>query len=340
VKALERQIELKSAALGAIAPLITAVTISILLIKGTSGSNQIFPWVALIGLGLCWQWRVKGLACAIGILCAVFAYQFSNIPVDDRLWYVVFTLSLCVTFGVAALTFDEISTMAVGIATATEESDKKIDQKESLLRAIEHRFIEQTSVLNSQVIELQQQIKELQDKSSSYQEIIDVARNEVAQANHRQESLQKELTQASQQVSNLESEVRMQLFELEQAKQEAESHKIELQEKETLCGELKEALKVAESKVVTILPERSLETEEIPAEIRRLEGLNKQLREQFEEKTEVLAQTRRELFVCTEKLACAQKEMEEKEWDLVQEHQEAMQQLLDQCEKELTQQQF
>ena len=48
-------------------------------------------------------------------------------------------------------------------------------------------------------------------------------------------------------------------------------------------------------------------------EIRRLEGLYQQMRDQFAEKSKVLDSTRRELFLAQEKCSSLQKELEERE---------------------------
>jgi hypothetical protein len=53
--------------------------------------------------------------------------------------------------------------------------------------------------------------------------------------------------------------------------------------------------------------------ENSPAEMRRLEGFYRQLREQFEEKSQLLDSTRKELFHTKEKLSAAEKENLEKE---------------------------
>lgn len=70
-------------------------------------------------------------------------------------------------------------------------------------------------------------------------------------------------------------------------------------------------------------------------EIRRLEGLYNQLRQQFAEKTEVLAITRRELFSTQEKLASLQKEVEESRICGSGEVDISLQKLLQEAESEL-----
>ncbi|MEI8365245.1 MAG: hypothetical protein WCF65_02395 [Parachlamydiaceae bacterium] len=82
--------------------------------------------------------------------------------------------------------------------------------------------------------------------------------------------------------------------------------------------------------------EVSKQTEEIKdREIRRLEGLYLQLRQQFAQKTEVLTATRRELFTTQEMLAALQKEIEESTISDGREVHISLQKLLEEAENEL-----
>ena len=70
-------------------------------------------------------------------------------------------------------------------------------------------------------------------------------------------------------------------------------------------------------------------------ELRRIEGLYQQLRQQFADKSEVLSTTRKELFVTQEKLSALQKEMEEAKVYEDSETAESLQKLIAAAESEL-----
>ena len=86
-----------------------------------------------------------------------------------------------------------------------------------------------------------------------------------------------------------------------------------------------------ENEQLQVAPKESVDVKEM----RRLDGLYRQLREQFVEKTEVLAATRRELFSAQERLAALQKDVEESRVNEAKDVDISLQQLLAEAESEL-----
>lgn len=79
---------------------------------------------------------------------------------------------------------------------------------------------------------------------------------------------------------------------------------------ESTLGSLQEELESTKNKETT---DEIGVSKESPRELRRLEGFYRQLREQFEEKTRILDETRQELFHTQENLMRAERELSEKE---------------------------
>lgn len=79
---------------------------------------------------------------------------------------------------------------------------------------------------------------------------------------------------------------------------------------ESTLGNLQSELEVLQNKEHA---EELLVTEDSPRELRRLEGFYRQLRDQFEEKSRVLSEARRELFQTQEKLNALERENSERE---------------------------
>lgn len=97
-------------------------------------------------------------------------------------------------------------------------------------------------------------------------------------------------------------------------------------EKEQLIDQLQQ---------LQVKQQEALETVVDDRELRRLEGLYQQLRQQFSEKTDVLASTRRELFTTQEKLLALQKDIEEAKIYDDSESSESLHRLIAAAESEL-----
>lgn len=136
-----------------------------------------------------------------------------------------------------------------------------------------------------------------EEKQRASEKLLILARNEVATAhtNHKQLMQEIEKLRAIQTPSAPLSDNSQLLQETQELFQLAKN------EIHQLKAQLQQVQEPSEEGTIDL------------REFRRIEGLYQQLRQQFEEKNEVLNATRRELFIAQEKLLATQKDLEEAE---------------------------
>lgn len=192
-------------------PLIVLTMFCIYFLK-ISLMQMLLPLVAIIGILLSAQWKMKGLVGAIALLALLLVFTFPQVALETRFWYLGMGLATALAFVVTALANEEIE---VVVKTLQKESVSHLDYLATV------------------------------DRTTSLQQ------GEWAQ------------------------EKKKLLIELDWTK------------------------------------ERIKELESTPKTTSQYEPLYKQLREQFDEKGELLDATRRSLFVSQEELAVAKRELEE-----------------------------
>lgn len=172
----------------------------------------------------------------------------------------------------------------------------------------------QIESLTKKLSNVTQQIAEWQHKLQGYNSLADryaLLQGQIQEHNTKEAALRLEFDKlmhlyAQAQATNM-SNANL-LSDCDAFKTEISSLKQELREKEILIQET--SLQKIES-AITIIDEE--EERKRSRELRRMEGLYRQLREQFNEKSLMLDSTRRELFCMQEKFLSLQKEVEEKE---------------------------
>lgn len=195
------------------------------------------------------------------------------------------------------------------IEKMAEDHEKAVHDKESDLQ-----------LLNGELQALKSEITHLQE--------------DIATANRQLNNVNEQFMRASQESVSCKRELSSLEIERSQLKDVVADIQRKLQEREIekidLIKHIDE-LKTAHNMMAT-----QLANKESDREVRRLNGLYNQLRNQFNEKTEVLASTRRELFQTQEKLAALQKDMQEAALDYEIETNEMFRRLLEQADQELT----
>jgi len=87
-----------------------------------------FSITALIGLGICWRWKLNGLAIALLLLACALGWQIVVDPVNI-LWDATFSLAIALSFTVTALSYSEVE---ISLAKLKEESAKRLEEFVSL----------------------------------------------------------------------------------------------------------------------------------------------------------------------------------------------------------------
>ncbi|MBA2726791.1 MAG: hypothetical protein H0U49_01280 [Parachlamydiaceae bacterium] len=179
--------------------------------------------------------------------------------------------------------------------------------KEQVTQKLTAEIEEKQIVIQS----LQESIEKLQHEIALYPR--EALENQIEEANLAKEQVAQKLTaeieekqiaiQSQQElIAKLQNDLNLNNLELTECRQKAEELVNICAQKESL---LVEQLKNVQN-VQNATPDRKL---------RKLEGLYKQLKEQFTEKSELLDTTRQELFASNESLANVQRENAEKEFD-------------------------
>lgn len=166
-------------------------------------------------------------------------------------------------------------------------------------------------------IQLQQLVTQQQEKEASQKESLNALHTEkesleiqlqqlVAQQQEKEVSQQESLNALHAEKESLEIQLQ-QIVAQQQEKEASQQESLNAlhAEKESLETQLQQLVAQQQEK------EASQQIPQNHREVRRVEGLYLQLREQFTQKSEQLSATRRELFATQEKLLALQKELEE-----------------------------
>ena len=189
-KKLERQVQVWAL----IGPFLMMLALLLITFKAPSDHLNL-PLAALLGLGLCWKWKLKGLAVSIGLLAAVIVYQYAGIPVEERLWLIGIALAISLAFVVTALSFEEIETI---IKSMEVESNSRLDnllQLDEKLKAAQVSYQSEAKqwALKSDAHQLEN--ADIKAKLDSYEKLLSIVREELMETHAQHEKLLEELFQ-------------------------------------------------------------------------------------------------------------------------------------------------
>ena len=212
------------------------------------------PFTILLGMPVCWRWRLWGWGGMTLFLLGCLAYEYPLVPLEERFWLMGMSISNIIALLITALSFEEVEMQieSLGVESRSRlENLWKVDEKKQ--------------VIEEELQKYKDEVKNLKIKVRSFQKLVDLSTDEM-------HSSRVEYDKAMQELSHLKDE----------------------------NTKLTEALAKAES--------------DPPMEAKYL-----QLREQFREKSKVLVETRRQLFISNENLARLQREVDEEKWYSVSE---------------------
>ncbi len=160
-------------------PLISIFSLFILYIKH-SHESLFFPLAILLGIPLCWRWKLWGAAASMIGLIFFMAMTYSAVPLEERFWFVGIGISICMSLLITALSFEEVEIL---IDSLNLESRSRL---ENLWKVDEKK-----KVIEEDLLKKKELIRELQIKVRSYQKLVDMSMDEMLEArSHHQQDLQ------------------------------------------------------------------------------------------------------------------------------------------------------
>lgn len=305
--------------------------------------------IIVVGVAACNLWRWKGVAVSSAILAAIMIYALQSQASHSWVWTITLSLTIASTFVLNVLCIEEAQ------QALSQYSKDSTDHKHSIfllnekLQIIQAKLTSEQNEFKIQKEKWQEQLTAKEEKQKSNEQLIKLARKEITNALEKQEKLLQELYQSSKKNEYLEAKiVELQNFinnkvtELnDQFAQEKASLKEASQELAEMMAIQKEVIEIISSDKALLMKqihEKENAKEEVnpTQEQQNLFSLYHQLKRQFEEKSQTLAATRKELFLTQEKLLALQKDNEEAQLDEGKEVIKAFYQFSSQVEKEFS----
>jgi hypothetical protein len=315
------------------------------------------PFLTLITVGACLYFKISGLVGSYLLLTLFIFFLMPQTPQEERLWTMGVLFSHALNLFIFLLAFEEAEAcfkqsevQAAEYKSEVEKMELSVHQMVKVIEEREKEFSEEIKKLKEEAelrkIERRRELKQLQLLQSEI-ENLGVQKEELKQQNHRvqknQEEAEKAAESSKQQLESLKGEfartTRLAEHHLEEVKQLKTENQTLHEEREgakkqltLLLNELEQG-KQELSRVLQLYQQQieaassTAQQVDLPAlqqALARAEGLYFQLRSQFNEKTAVLAETRKALF----KLE-GEYELQERERanDLIEMSEEALSQL-------------
>ncbi len=314
-------------------PLLMIATLFVIFIYPKTLSYQM-PLAAICGLILCYRWAWKGVLIALAGLGGIAAYYLHSTPNIDWLFVSTLAFSFGATFVVTALTLDESHQSFKTLSKEAEAQRQEGLQATEAAKQNQAKTQAEKAKLTVDLDEAHKSLRECFKKEQSLEKLIAVARDEITYMHEQNQQLLQELHQAKEQPSKHQEVIQIEDSRVEQLSNDLAAKNALLESLQTEISILKQEKQLLEGSLTTL----STQCEEEPVdlqEVTRLQGLNKQIREQFNEKSKVLDQTRQELFKTQEQLSVFEKEMAEERLNREQEIANAVHSVLDNSEKEI-----
>lgn len=189
-------------------PALALISFFILLVKASLVPLAL-PIAALIGIPLCWRWKLKGLIASLSLLLLIVVYQDQYTATEERLWNVGLALSLALAFVVTALSFEEAGAY---ILTLQQEASSRLNhllQMDDKLQEV-RRGLE----LERDQIALQLKTKENEslERETQFQtqlKLIAVIQDELSHQHSHREKLEEELFENRAKLSSAEKKLGM-----------------------------------------------------------------------------------------------------------------------------------
>lgn len=251
--------------------------------------------IGLVGLALCWQWRMKGLVTAGAFFLFYLIFACLITPSHEQFWYVSTTLSIMMSLIVTTLCLEEIEFLSQSVQVESKSRLETLIRLDENRKETEKAWKTDRIELVKQLQETQQQVKDREHRISVYQKQLSLAGQEVDEIKETKQKLLRRLDKV---------QVTLQSFQENSLKKEDDTPK---NNPITLYQELSKKRLNLLNQLRGEHFQLQLNFESKPknywALIERLkeaEGRYKQLRAQFGEKQSALEAVRKELFEANE----------------------------------------
>jgi|GEM_PF-4007321 len=330
-------------------PASVALSLLVLVFNATA-FHAVLGGVAVGGLACCWKWQRTGLYMAAGALVSVWVLGVAMNPSIGLSWSLGLVIALGLALFMTTLSAEEVQEALLTFQNRVREQSLAVCEAETKLKTADANLAEEKRVLLGRVEQLVREKGEVQAVLDIARTEFLSARNENDKLLNELFSAKQDIAKVEEQLEDftpLQEEARQlrhMLHQMEQRKPELviqkevvvekqvvvetveienpisielqahvtdlrEQLKLQTEEKELLEKTINQLQATAEATVPPIIVS-SLDSEEGRA-LRRTQGLYRQLRDQFEEKSSLLDQTRRDLFAAQLALETYQKQTEE-----------------------------
>lgn len=201
-KKLERQVEIWTL----LGPFIMIMTLTVILIKPTHHQLYI-PLAALIGIPICWKWKLPGFVVSLGILSALMTYQSLYTSHDFILWDFLLGIAVALTFAVTALSFKEVEAVLRNIQSESSARLQSFIMAGEKIKALETKNESELAIQLSRINVLQDNLTEKARQLQSYEQIVNVAREELLHTIRQNEAFQQEVFNTRHELALLEQKL-------------------------------------------------------------------------------------------------------------------------------------
>lgn len=188
-----------------VGPLITLLTFVVLLKKTTTGSLYL-PILILIGFPICWKWKIRGFAIALGALFAFFVFSYGNIPIEDRFWQFGMGMAVTLSFAVTALSFEEVDALIRSLQVESTSRLTNLLHLDEKFKASEQKLYEECEMLKGQVEAFSAELHEKEVLTQRQEKLIQIVRNELMTLQAQHEGLLNELFQKREEVKRMQAQ--------------------------------------------------------------------------------------------------------------------------------------
>lgn len=295
---------------------------------------------ALIGLFAAWNFKWQGLGLASFLLIGVFAFQVYTEEHTTSFWDYGLLASFELAFLLTTLASLELleSVKAFGAHALKEITQVETDMSQ----ALDEKFKLEKSIseLQEKVQKAFDMIKTKTESAEMFERLLNMARSELLEQTERQEKIEEQYFEErkkselyAQKIeefewkhSSLENKLKLAQADHEHLQSNKEALQKQLHDADAKIASLSDQLEKLldrlkglendKQKLETSLDELMKPLEE-SKDLKRVEGLYKQLRQQFDEKKLALDQTRKELFDTQERLVALENTQQEKQLEIV-----------------------
>jgi len=309
-------------------------------------------FVVLLGILLCFLLKKEGLWASLSMLLIAAIFKHTQIS-SSHFWQIGLEGSIALGFVITALGFDYLSEMVHSFEEKRRSSLENLSLMEEELKKEENYYQNKIKDLEESIDNLNQSAKEKEEKNISYASLIEVLRKNENQNLSDRKNLSQEAIEKEKNVSLLN----VQIKELEEKISHFSKENCVEDENKDLLNELNEARKEKQQNhyineaLAFLIAKKTKKQEPVKVvapqdliercenlqktlkeknellcmytqkhqQTKQTEVLYKQLKKQFEEKKQVLHETRSSLFHMHEKIKAKENEEDLQSYDITEE---------------------